>query len=422
MNPDLPDFSSFEATIDALFSRVRGHIEPGSHRMQVLASKETLDRLARIPTILVAGTNGKGTTCALLEQSFREAGYRTALYTSPHLLSPTERIRISGVPISKETFLESARHVFEAAQIRLPDATFFELMTALAFEVFASAQIDVFVCEVGLGGRLDSTNVLSPWVSVLTSVGLDHTEWLGPTEKTIAFEKSFVSRRNKSLVVGSISEVAKEGLSQALAITGARPVFVEFESDPTRTSEALVLTVLEEFARAGGPKVTESIFNRACSNYFWPGRMDVREVAGVKVMLDAAHNSHGVNYLLQQLKNRPQLRELPHPRILVYATLADKDWPDVLKQLAPAFDTIHLTQTQSPRAVQVNDLIQYISGTMRAAQVKAHISSSEALTEGLKSAQLSSGSLFILGSITLLGEAMEFLSIPVFPEQGRASL
>ncbi|MEN9528176.1 MAG: hypothetical protein RI932_49, partial [Pseudomonadota bacterium] len=302
MTLDLPDFCSFENTISALFSRVRGHIEPGAHRMQRLVSEETLEQLARIPTILVAGTNGKGTVCALLEQYFRDSGSSTALYTSPHLVSPTERIRLCGIPISEDNFLASARKVFEAAKVRLPDATFFELMTALAFEVIIDAQPDIFVCEVGLGGKLDSTNALSPCVSVLTSVGLDHTEWLGPTETDIAFEKSFVSRRNRAFVVGELSEEARQGLKKALAITGARSVFVAPTADPTRVSEALARTALIEFAREGGCEFSEAIFDHSCRRAFWPGRMDVRQVSGVRVMLDAAHNAHGVRYLIKQMQ------------------------------------------------------------------------------------------------------------------------
>ena len=418
MNLDLPDLSSFEATLSALFSRVRGHIEPGAHRMQKLVANTTLERLACVPTILVAGTNGKGTVCAILEQYLRECGLRTALYTSPHLVSPTERIRMCGNPITKAEFLASARTVFEAAKVRLPDATFFELMTALVFEVIDAAQPGVFVCEVGLGGKLDSTNVLSPRVSVLTSVGLDHTEWLGSTETEIAFEKSFVSRRNRAFVIGEVNEKARQGLEKALAITGARSVFVAPASDPTKVSENLARTVLEEFAKDGGTKFDESRFEQSCHNAFWPGRMDIRVVSGVRVMLDAAHNTHGVRYLVEQLKSRPALRELPRPWTLVYATLADKDWRDALKLLLPEINAVHFTQTQSPRAVPVEELIHCTSSAQQPTNIQAHHSSAEALSEGLKFAQRSNGSLLVLGSITLLGEAMEFFELPVFPGQG----
>ncbi|MEY2988425.1 MAG: hypothetical protein RJB13_1946, partial [Pseudomonadota bacterium] len=192
MNPDRPDLTSFEATVAALFSRVRGHIEPGSHRMRLLLKQETLDCLQITPTVLVAGTNGKGTLCSLLEQTFRDSNLKTALYTSPHLISPTERIRINGALMNENAFINESQQAFNRAKKHLPDATFFELITAIAFEYFARNKVDVLICEVGLGGRLDSTNVTSPTVSVLTSVGLDHTEWLGKDEKSIAHEKAYI--------------------------------------------------------------------------------------------------------------------------------------------------------------------------------------------------------------------------------------
>ncbi|NBW81537.1 hypothetical protein EBR21_07265, partial [bacterium] len=226
MTTEKPDLSSFESTVQSMFSRVRGHIEPGSHRMQRLVPASVLTNIETIPTILVGGTNGKGSTCALLEKAIRDSGFKTALYTSPHLVAPTERIRFDGIPIHRDKFLDAARKSFQDAQQRLPDATFFELVSATAFHLIAENPPDAFICEVGLGGRLDSTNVLSPIISVLTSIGLDHTEWLGDTEDQIAHEKIFISRRNRKIFVGSVSTLAKQGIDQGLAITGGIPVFV----------------------------------------------------------------------------------------------------------------------------------------------------------------------------------------------------
>jgi dihydrofolate synthase/folylpolyglutamate synthase len=418
MSLELPDFHSFDSTVAALFSRVRGHIEPGAHRMQTLIQANTIEIINKIPTILVAGTNGKGTTCALLEQSFRDAGYRTALYTSPHLVSPTERIRFNGEPISKEIFLESARLSFDLAKIRLPDATFFELMTAIALSVISQKKVEVFICEVGLGGRLDSTNILNPRTSVLTSVGLDHTEWLGCTEEAIAFEKSFISRRNRGFVIGQVSEAAKRGIEKAMHITGAAPVFLPSETDPFRAAESIARVVVENFSETGGPKIHPEKVSAAKQRFFWPGRFDIRQIDETTVLFDAAHNAHGVDFLMRQCLDKEKALALPRPWILVYATLGDKDWQTSIDKLHSQFEELHFTQTLSPRAVHPEALLQYTCSINPGSCSSGYEESSEALMSGLKIARQKKGTLFILGSITLLGEAMEFFSLPVFPPHG----
>jgi len=421
MSLELPDFHSFDSTVAALFSRVRGHIEPGAHRMQTLMRADTIEILSEIPTILVAGTNGKGTTCALLEQSFRDAGYRTALYTSPHLVSPTERIRLNGSPISKEIFLDSARLSFDLAKVRLPDATFFELMTAIALAVISQEKIEIFICEVGLGGRLDSTNILNPRTSVLTSVGLDHTEWLGSNEDAIAFEKSFVSRRNRGFVIGEVSEVARRGIEKAIHITGAAPIFLPCETDPFKAAESIARVVVENFSETGKPKISPENVSTAKQRFFWPGRFDIRRIDETTVLFDAAHNAHGVDFLMRQCSDKEKAMNLPRPWILVYATLGDKDWQTSIDKLHSHFEELHFTQTLSPRAVHPEALLQYTCSISPGSCSSGYGESSDALMSGLKSARQKKGTLFILGSITLLGEAMEFFSIPVFPSHGPAS-
>ncbi|NBO37090.1 hypothetical protein EBU99_00735 [bacterium] len=423
MSLSQPDFNSFEATIASLFSRVRGHIEPGAHRLQQLLDPAKLNHLQTIPTVLVSGTNGKGTTCALLEKAFRNTGYRTALYTSPHLICPTERIRIDGKPISRDLFLAAARQAFESARVKLPDATFFELMTALAFEIICTHGVEMLVCEVGLGGRLDSTNVLAPLVSILTSVSLDHTEWLGETQELIAFEKSFISRRNRPFIVGQIEPEAQRGVMRATQITGARVCFLkrDFSSENLTAHADIAFEIcsiaLTEFNNLKkGPLVSQEALKQAQKNFRWPGRMDHRIVDSTRVILDAAHNAHGVEYFLQKCELPENSAQMPRPWILVYASLADKDWQKCLSKLAPVANAIHLTQTQSSRAVPVKDLLQYTLTVPEAPAARSHACSSEALKNALQDAKERSGTVLVLGSITLVGEAMESFSLPVFTE------
>ena len=194
----------------------------------------------RFKSVLIAGTNGKGSTAATLASILKSAGYRAGLYTSPHLVRVNERIRIDGTPIGDEEF---ARHYFRVddcarglmAEGKLPgDPSFFETLTAVAFEAFAAARVDLAVLEVGMGGRLDATNVVEPLLSVITDISLDHTEWLGETIPLIAREKAGILRRNGVLVTlpqhpeanQTIGEVAAEldvrGVSAAGFVPAAR--------------------------------------------------------------------------------------------------------------------------------------------------------------------------------------------------------
>jgi dihydrofolate synthase/folylpolyglutamate synthase len=421
MTLEKPDFNSFENTTKALFSRVRGHIEPGAHRIQQLLHPQLLTALDRIPTILVGGTNGKGTTCALLEKTFRRKGYKTALYTSPHLVSPTERIRINGRPVSDKEFLDNSRQVYDRAPEKLPDATFFELITGIALQIFAEANPDIFVCEVGLGGRLDSTNILSPDVSVITSIGLDHTEWLGPTEGHIAYEKAFISRRNRPLVVGHVSTDAFNGIKKAVSITGAQIIAPESaqsgqKSEVSDSSIKLTVEVLRQLSATTHFQISPEDVLAAATELHWPGRFDLRMVKGQPVLLDAAHNPHGVEFFLRECDTRPNLRALPSPKIIVYATLADKDWKQCLQMLCLRAENLILTRTQSQRAVPTDVLINYIESQQCNATCIAFESSSEAIDHAVQVATQKKGSVFVLGSLTLIGETLEHFSLPVFSE------
>lgn len=415
MTPDRPNLNSFESTVSALFSRVRGHIEPGSHRMQRLLKKETLTQLQTIPTILVGGTNGKGSLCALLEQTIRDSKYKTALYTSPHLISPTERIRINGIPINEYEFVEEARRIFQFAQRSLPDATFFELMTAIAFENFVRTGVDALVCEVGLGGRLDSTNITAPTVSVLTSIGLDHTEWLGNDEESIAREKAFISRRNRPLIVGPVSNSARRGVHSATTVTGAIVHYIDEIGECQNSPVPLAQATMNAFTDATSLEILADQVIKSKVNNFWPGRFDLRFVTSVPIIFDAAHNSHSVSFFL----NKAELSSsrLPHPWTLVYASLSDKDWKVSIDLLSPHFDAILFTETLNSRSVKADLLLSHACSNGVSCSLSKHTEVRKALENGLERARATGGTLFVLGSITLIGESYEHWAIPVFPSQ-----
>ncbi|MFZ9520451.1 MAG: bifunctional folylpolyglutamate synthase/dihydrofolate synthase [Silvanigrellaceae bacterium] len=387
-----------------------------------LVPEEILSKLTNIPTILVGGTNGKGTTCALLEKSIRDAGYSTALYTSPHLVSPTERIRLDGHPISRSDFFETARKVFTDAQANLTDATFFELVTATALHMVANRNPDAFVCEVGLGGRFDSTNVLTPTVSILTSIGLDHTEWLGDTEEKIGFEKIFISRRNRKIFIGNVSVEARQGIERGLEITGGIPQFVtaperaDIPRDIPIQAFGICGEVLNHLGKMTRVHVLPDQLQKAALAMQWPGRLDLRAVNGTPILLDGAHNSHGLKFFLDESQARPKIKLLPKPWFVVFASLQDKDWKNCLQLLIPHAKNCVLTQTQSTRAVSVNELLKYTESIAASDRCLTIETSAEALDHALSLASKANGTLVVLGSLTLVGEALEHFDLPVFTE------
>jgi dihydrofolate synthase/folylpolyglutamate synthase len=201
------------------FNKTRGKMIPGAYRLQKLLVNWLDQGILNLPSVLITGSNGKGTTCAFIESILRASGFKTGLYTSPHLIHPAERIRINGIPINDELLETTIIEITKQADIHLPDASFFEILTAVGFLIFFKEKIDFLICEVGLGGYEDSTNATSPIVSAITSISLEHTEILGDSLYQIGKDKAFVARRNRPIVVASqIPLEAKNGIFESAEI------------------------------------------------------------------------------------------------------------------------------------------------------------------------------------------------------------
>jgi dihydrofolate synthase/folylpolyglutamate synthase len=300
----------------------------------------------RFASIHVVGTNGK-TSVALMSAALLEAaGIRTGAYVSPHVLSWRERIWIGGKPISEDAFAEAIQRCAESAEAANRAAgeegpvTQFELDTAAAFVAFAAARVEVAVIEAGLGGRLDATNVIPSKLTVLTSVGLDHTEWLGNTIEEIAAEKLAVLRDRTALLTGEVPPEVEPVVSDALARTHAKRIApARFESDAVhgyqRRNLALAITAAREI---GGDAVLEAAANQPVAVGI-PGRGEV--VAGDPPLIyDAAHNPDGARALAESL---PELAE-GRPVLACVALLAEKDAGGICRALAPACESVVCTE------------------------------------------------------------------------------
>ena len=286
----------------------------------------------KFKSIHVAGTNGKGSTSHMLASILQEAGYKVGLYTSPHLKNFTERIRINGVEISEEKvteFINGNKDFLEQQKM-----SFFEMTVGLAFDYFASEKVDIAIIEVGLGGRLDSTNSITPEVAVITNIGLDHTQFLGETLPEIAFEKAGIIKKNIPVVIGE-EQAAVKGVFIAKAAKEGAPIYFASDASETYISDLVgdyqiqnSKTAAAAIKRLKGFQVSkENIKNgllNVVKNTNLKGRWQVLQ-EHPKVICDTAHNKEGLAIVLNQLKKQP-FKKLH----IVLGVVADKKLETIL--------------------------------------------------------------------------------------------
>ncbi|MFO0677966.1 MAG: Mur ligase family protein [Polyangiaceae bacterium] len=289
-------------------------------------------------TIHVAGTNGKGSTCAWVERMARAQGLRTGLYTSPHLERFAERIRVDGEPLAESALAP----LLDDVLARTPDLSFFETATLAAFEAFRAAKVDVAVIEVGLGGRLDATNVLErPVATAVTRIAFDHQDKLGDTLERIAAEKAAIAKSGVPMILGPLEAGPRRVIEEFAKRAGAPVVDVANDTtfDPWLDAAPLALPGAHQrdnakvacaIARTAG--YGERAIREGLARASWPGRLERIPFRGIPFLLDAAHNPDGARALAAHLDG---LGIDPSRVGLVFGTLADKAWPEMLDLLAP---------------------------------------------------------------------------------------
>jgi dihydrofolate synthase/folylpolyglutamate synthase len=406
---------------------------------------------AQFPSVLIAGTNGKGSTAATLASILSVAGYKTGLYTSPHLLRANERIQISGNTPGENSLAEIAddffARAFEKVQATatqlvadgsLPHMpSFFEVITAMAFVAFAEAKVDVAVLEVGLGGRLDATNIVEPLLSVITDIALDHTEWLGNTLGEIAREKAGILRQGGRLVTlpqhpeanAAIGEVAMAldvtGVNAAaylpdrVAEDGPYPMVLQGQQilvasplpgDHQRRNVALAIAVAGQLIlNQQFTSITAPVIENGIRLTRWPGRLERLTQPGSDaiLLLDVAHNPAGAWTLRSHLSRQMDSGLLPEPRTLVFSALRDKSVREMAQILFPLFDgqqdRILLAPVKSPRAASAQELAEIAAVLDTPAEICTSVA--EAMTK----ATTGHGSVVVSGSVYLVAEAKAWL-------------
>lgn len=428
----------YQAALDYIY----GFIDYSLKRnLRNAESKFKLDRMVRFmkllgnphenyPIIHVAGTKGKGSTCAFCASALQAEGYKVGLYTSPHLEEFTERIQVDRQEIDQNDVVRIVE-LMKPIIAQVPKITTFELTTAMGLYYFAEKKVDVAVIEVGLGGRLDATNIVDPLVSVITSISYDHTSVLGKTLAKIAFEKGGIIKPGKPVVISPQKPSARNQLIN-LANERISPVIevgkdFYFKEGP-HSLKGQTLTVSQihenvdvskgkeiiieipllgyhqvinaatayaalEIADQKGLKISDDAILKGFSNTFWPGRFEILRL-DPPVVIDSAHNTDSALRLCQALDDYfPEI-----PVILVIGVSADKDIQGILKALVPRVNKVITSQSIHPRAMDANDLKK---------EVKFHTSNVEAIVPievamkralqdaGEKSLVLITGSVFV---------------------------
>jgi dihydrofolate synthase/folylpolyglutamate synthase len=329
-------------------------IRPGLGRMRALLRALGNPHRA-VPSVIVAGTNGKGSTSAMLTSILNACRYRTGHYTSPHLVDLRERWTIAGEMIDA-ALLEECIVALQTLESDITP-TYFEALTLIAFLAFARAQCDIAVLEVGMGGRLDATNVVKPLAALITPIGIDHTEYLGNTIRKIAAEKAGVIHRGTIALTSNDDPIILDVIRRRAAKFGNRFIHVTEEHDTPlpgpfqRRNAGLAVRAACELRNAL-PCITEETIAHGVASTRWRGRLEHLQMRGKDIWIDGGHNAHAI-----AATSRFFDANVPRPRLLVFGMMSDKDVGAVVALLFPLFDRVIATEPYPPRSVRADTFL-----------------------------------------------------------------
>ncbi len=451
---------SYETAVASMFALGHELAQTPSHKFDLAHMRVLLAAMGHperdFPSVLVAGTNGKGSTAATLATILRASGLKTALYTSPHLVRINERIGVNGEPISDDQFAELHGEVDRVAE-RLVERrelpwhpSFFEMMTAIAFAHFARERVDIAVLEVGMGGRLDATNVVEPLVSVIADISLDHQKFLGNTVGEIAREKAGIIRPRGVVVTlpqqpeandvigNTILDLDAKGVCAVPYVPPVSPASTELRVPRTEPDKlpryryplhvmgrqilvesplvgrhqlrnlALAIATAEELSKQGFHAITAESIEQGVRETRWPGRFQVipRHGGWPEIVFDVAHNPAGAWALRSALSERYEGRAL----IFVFGAMRDKAIAEMTEILFPLAERVIATRPENPRAASPEDIRAAASRTGTEIELIAEVHSA---LERAKEIAGTAAVIVVTGSIYLVGEAMSFLGVRV---------
>jgi dihydrofolate synthase/folylpolyglutamate synthase len=438
--------SEYEETVAALdrrgFTRMVFDMQKIRDLMDVLGSPQRA-----YPAIHLTGTNGKTSTARMIDALLRAHGLHTGRYTSPHLETVRERISLDGEPISEERLVSTYQEVAPLADLidarNTEPLTYFDMTTAMAYATFADAPVDIAVVEVGLGGEEDATNVIEAGVCVLTPIGLDHTEWLGDTIEDIAWAKAGIIHKGATVISAVQTEeamrpilercaemgatLAREGSEfgvveraqavggQVLTLQGLGGVYDEiflplFGAHQAQNA-AMALAAVEAFLGAGkGKQLEAELVREGFAQVDSPGRLE-RVRSAPTILLDGAHNPHGMAATVAALEEEFAFRHL----VAVVAVLGEKDVSGLLDLLEPVAARIVVTQNSSPRSMPVTELAQLATDIFGEDRVTVAENMPDAIQEAVviaeedTSGELSGVAVLVTGSVVTVADARKLL-------------
>ncbi|MDR1829222.1 MAG: hypothetical protein LBQ76_00460 [Candidatus Fibromonas sp.] len=388
-----------------LLSRISLGISKGLHNMKVLCNAFGEPQKS-FESIHIAGTNGKGSTAFYLASILQAHGLSTGLFTSPHLVSVRERFRINEKMISQGELDSLLLRIKNAAKIANIEPSYFETLTIAAFLWFKENRVQAAVLEAGLGGRLDSTKIAKGRIAAITSISLDHTEFLGNTKEKILKEKLGILKKGATLVLGNLPKelivkcpqhIKAKKITPALQVGNFGKIYIK--------NAELAWTIAKEFF---GTDFNETTARIALKNAAWPGRMQMLK----NFILDGAHNPEAAKILAKCLKEK----NFP-PLPCIFASLANKDTKGVLKALKPCISVCYPVQLENPRARSAEEICEICEGL----KIKAMPFDKSEIC-GLKKPILITGSLYLVGKAIFelsgkYGELREFRGLRSFPNE-----
>jgi dihydrofolate synthase/folylpolyglutamate synthase len=457
---------SYESAVAQLYALGHELAQTPSHKFDLTHMRVLLAALEhpenRFPSVLIAGTNGKGSTAATLASILQASGLKTGLYTSPHLVRINERIRLKGESIGDDDFATLHDVVDRTAERLVGEGdlpwhpSFFEMLTAMAFEYFARSRSDMVVLEVGMGGRLDATNVVDPRLSIITDISLDHQKYLGETVAEIAQEKAGIIRRSRAVVTLPQLPEANDVIGNAILDAGARAVnavpYVPPVSPGSPSSlsvddgrnegvwnryalevlgkeimvesplvgrhqlrnVALAIAAAVELQNQGTTQVTAETIAQGIRETRWPGRFQVVTAAAgsPEYVLDVAHNPAGAWALRSTLSTAYSDLENGRQITLVFGVMRDKAMQEITEILFPIAARIVVTHAHNPRSATPDEIRQAAARVVAGADIEEAETVALALDQARK-VVAPGGLVVVTGSIYIVGEAMRTLGIRI---------
>jgi dihydrofolate synthase / folylpolyglutamate synthase len=384
----------YNAAIDWLFGTQNRGIKLGLENVsRLLADLGNPHNDLRF--IHVAGTNGKGSVCAMVDSICRTSGIKVGLFTSPHLIQFNERIQVNGVPINDEAVVHGIQKI-RALIDEGRHPTFFEITTALAFDFFRSQDVNLVVLETGLGGRLDATNVVRPLVSVLTSIDLDHQNWLGNSLSQIASEKGGIIKAGVPVVSGPQFPEVRAALEQIAASRSAPITFVDRPLKETLiglpgTHQQMNAAIAKMAIAKAEIRVTAEAVADGLAHVNWPGRF---QRIGNRMVLDGAHNSAAIRRLIETWEECVE----PKRASIIFGCLRDKDLESMIATLSPLAARFFLVPVRSQRSALPGEIARFVPKHIPATQCLSAVQALQ-LVHRFDDRTLVTGSLFLVGEV-----------------------